>query len=360
MWVDLAREPAPQLSFCAHNKYQFKPRRQCMRSNSLFDPTVFSLFWPRSAMLLGLLTGGGVYAAPATIELPGTRVFPESVTSTKDGTVFIGSLGSGGVQRIKADSTQVESWIKPGAYGSRSIFGVLADERSNTLWVCSNDMSGVGIVIQSAESGSALKGFDLKTGAGEVSVKLPGDKTTCNDIAIGPDGAAYVTNSAAAQILRLPPKGDALEVWSSDAMLAPPSGGVGLDGIAFGADGNVYVDTYTPAEMFRVAVKDGKAGKVTRLSPSRPLVLADAIRPLGGNAFLLIEGGGRLDRIVIKGDSVAIETLKDGFAVPTGVAIVGKTAWVSEGQLGYIFDPSKKGQTPSLPFHVYSVPLPVH
>jgi hypothetical protein len=52
--------------------------------------------------------------------------------------------------------------------------------------------------------------------------------------------------------------------------------------------------------------------------------------------------------------------LKDGYAVPTGVAVVGHTAWVSEGQLSYVFDPAKKGQTPNLPFHIYSVPLRTH
>ena len=33
------------------------------------------------------------------------------------------------------------TWIKPGAFGSRSTLGVLVDERSNLLWVCSNDVS---------------------------------------------------------------------------------------------------------------------------------------------------------------------------------------------------------------------------
>jgi hypothetical protein len=33
------------------------------------------------------------------------------------------------------------------------------------------------------------------------------DHPTCNDIAIGRDGSAYVTDSAAPQILRLPPGG---------------------------------------------------------------------------------------------------------------------------------------------------------
>jgi len=304
--------------------------------------------------------GSSAFAVPASIDLPGDRVFPENIASAKDSTLYVGSLGSGGIIRIKPGAAKAEIWIKPGAFGSRSIFGVLADERSNTLWVCSNDLSALGIAIASSETGSALKGFDLKTGQGKVSAKLPGDHTLCNDIAIGPDGSAFVTNSAAPQILRLPPGSNQLEVWAADPLLAPPAGGAGLDGIAFGNSGSLYVDTYTTGELFRVDVVDGKAGKVTKLKPSRPLTLSDAIRPLGNNQFLIIEGAGRLDRMRIQGDGAVIETLKDGYAVPTGVAVVGHTAWVSEGQLSYVFDPAKKGQTPNLPFHIYSVPLRTH
>jgi len=68
---------------------------------------------------------------------------------------------------------------------------------------------------------------------------------------------------------------------------------------------------------------DGKAAKVTKLVPSRPLTLSDAIRPLGGNEFLIIEGAGRLDRMRIQGDGAVIETLKDGYVVPTGVTVIG-------------------------------------
>jgi hypothetical protein len=91
--------------------------------------------------------------------------------------------------------------------------------------------------------------------------------------------------------------------------------------------------------------------------PSRPLTLSDAIRPLGGNEFLIIEGAGRLDRMRIQGDGAVIETLKDGYVVPTGVTVIGHTAWVSEGQLAYVFDPAKKDQSPNVPFRIYSVPL---
>jgi sugar lactone lactonase YvrE len=308
-------------------------------------------------VVVGWLVTSIASAAPESIGLPGDRVFPENSAATKDGTLYVGSLGSGGIVRIKPHSAKAEVWIKPGAFGSRSVFGVLVDERSNTLWVCSNDLTALGVIITGTGSESALKGFDLKTGEGKVSAKLPGNHTLCNDIAMGPDGSTYVTNSSAPQILRLPPGSSQLDVWASDLLFAPPAGGAGLDGIAFGADGNLYVDTYTRGELFRVEASGGKAGRVTKLTPSRPLVLSDAIRHLASNEFLIIEGGGRLDRMLIKGDNATIETIKGGYNTPTGVAIVGNTAWVSEGQLSHVFDPTKKDQTPKLPFRIYSVLL---
>jgi sugar lactone lactonase YvrE len=292
-----------------------------------------------------------------SIELPGDQAFPESITSTADGTLFVGSLGDGGVIRIEPGSEEPEVWIKPGAFGSRSILGVLAHEASNTLWVCSNDLTAIGIKAAGTASGSALKGFDLKTGEGKISATLPGGQAVYNDIAVGADGSVFVTNSFAPEILRLRPGADDLEVWARDPLFASPPGTFGLDGIAFGSEDAVYVSMYASGKLLRVAVSQGTAGAVTVLNTSRAIVLPDAIRPLGENEFLLIEGEGRLDRLVINGENAVVETLEDGYSTPTGATAVGKTAWVSEGQLSYLLDPSKKGFTPNLPFRVYSVAL---
>src|SRR5271156_4633978 len=142
-------------------------------------------------------------AAPASISLPSERAFPESLSSTQDGTLYVGSLADGGVVRIKPNATP-EVWIKPGTFGSASILGVLADEPSNTLWVCSDDLSSAGIKVAGAKSGSAVIGFDLKTGVGKIRAEFAGKHNFCNDIALDAAGAAYVTNSDAPQILRLP------------------------------------------------------------------------------------------------------------------------------------------------------------
>ena len=333
----------------------FRNLATILQANSLLSRTRTGMRQVAVALALGLVAISAS-AASEPISLPGDRVFPESITSTSDGTLYVGSIANGGVLRVPPHGSP-EVWIKPGAFGTGSIFGVLADERSNTLWACANDLSAMGIRVASAAVGSSLKGFDLKTGKGKISATLPGDKALCNDIAVGPDGSVFVTNTYAPEVLRLGVGAEQLEVWFTDPLLQPPTG-AGLDGIAFGSDGNLYLDRYTPADLYRIDIANGKAGKLTQLHPSRGLVLADAIRPLDDNTFLLIEGGGSVDVMKITGDTADIETIKDGYAVPTGVTQVGPTAWVSEGQLNYIFDPTKKEQKPTLPFRLYSVPIP--
>src|SRR5216684_1774839 len=293
-----------------------------------------------------------------SIPIPGTKAFPESITSRSDGTLYVGRLGNGGIVRIKPHTHESAIFVPPGSLGSLSIFGVFADESSNTLCACSNDLSALGAPAKGSDTGSALKAFDLKTGNGKRSVSLPGTHAFCNDIAVDAKGSIYVTDSANPTILKLSPGATTFEVFTQDsAFSAPQSGGAGLDGIAFGSDGNLYVTTYTEGELMRVEVKDGRAGRITTLSGTHHLRFPDGLRTLGNNSFLLVEGSGTLDRVVIQGDAFSVTPIHGGFATPTSVARIGTTAWVSEGNTTYFFDVSKKTLTPPLPFRIYAVSL---
>ena len=295
-------------------------------------------------------------AETLSIALPGLRAFPESLTSTADGTLFIGRVGDGGIIRANARSGEVAVFVPPRASESRSILGVFADERANLLWACSNDLSAFG-GPRGGDSRSALKGFDLRTGVPKRSVPLPGAHAFCNDIAVDARGAIYVTDSAGPSVLKLSPGASAFAVFATSPQFSPPEGGIGLDGIAFGRDGNLYVTTYTAGGLFRVDVKAGRADGVTKLHGGSPLTRPDALRSLGENTFLLIEGAGTLDRVSITGDTFAAVPIRGGFREPTSVTQVEATAWVSEGQLSFFFDPAKRKSSPSLPFRIYAVPL---
>ena len=111
--------------------------------------------------------------------------------------------------------------------------------------------------------------------------------------------------------------------------------------LAIGSDGNLYVTTYIPAALFKIAVKDGKAGAVTELKTSRAIDHADAMRAFG-DSFLLIEGAGRLTKITVKGDEAQVDTIAEGLSEPVSVTQVGNTLWVAEGKLSYIIGDNKE------------------
>jgi hypothetical protein len=292
---------------------------------------------------------GAARADPASIDLP--VPFPESVTSTSEGVLYVSSFRDGGVLKIAPGSSPV-TFLNPGEHGTRSTFGVLVDEKSGTLWVASNDISAIGVKGPSDVEGSWVKGFDLKSGgAPKVSARLPTSPAAANDFAVGDDGTLYVTNVLGPQIFQLKPGAKELEVFVQDDRLKG-----GLDGIAVDESGALIVNTFFTGELFRIDVKAGAPGAITKLKTSRPLKKPDGLRSMPGG-FLMVEGDAdTLDRVTITGDEAKIETVKE-FAGPTGLTVVRDTVWVAEGQLGYLSEPKLKGK-PLPSFQLRSVPLP--
>lgn len=303
-----------------------------------------------------LLASSAALAAPSDITIPGDHVFPESITSSADGTLYIGSIGQGMIYRVPPGGTAPETFVAPGS-GQMSIFGVLADDKSGTLYACTNDTSMMGVVTPGGKGPPGLRAYDLKSGALKGSYPFPGNNGFCNDIAVGSDGAAYVTDSLNPRVLRLKSGASALEIWVDNPIFGTK--GFNLDGIAFGADGNMIVTSFSGNKLYRVEVaKDMAAGNVTELTLSKSVVMPDGLRPEeGGMAgpLLLIEGGN-LDRIAVKGNDVTIDVLRSGLPGAVAVAQIGKVAYVAVGQLNFIFDPSMKGKTPE-PSKVYATPL---
>ncbi len=305
----------------------------------------------RLASLLPLSMAVVACAASAQkpIDLPGDRLHPESVSIAPDGTAYVSGM-SGGVLRVNLATGAVTPWIAPGAFGSGALFGVLADTQNKLLWTCTNDFSARGVSVPGSDPGSVLKGFDLATGEGRVSLPLPDQGAVCNDMAVGKDGAVYVADTGHPRILRWTPGAKALEVWIED-----PVFDAGLDGLAFGGDGHLYINNVRTGALYRVALAgDGRAGAVTKLATSRPLGSPDGMRPLGGMDFAVAESQGRIARLSVKGDMVEVTTLAEGIASPTAVDVRDGTIWYVQGQVGALFNAS--APRPDLPFRLTPVP----
>ncbi|HTC36225.1 MAG TPA: hypothetical protein VK724_22785 [Bryobacteraceae bacterium] len=307
-----------------------------------------SLHHALSAAALILIAGAG-YAAPITeITLPGTRIFPESITSLSDGTLIIGSLGHGNVSRIAPGTTTVEEWIKPGTGGLNQILGVYADEKGKTLWVCSNNLANKG-------EATAAMAFDLKTGTPKGTYVLPGDGTLCNDIAVATDGTSYFTDTRQGSVLMLKPGAKTLEIAAKDPLLA------GADGLAFGEKTILYVNSVTAGKLLRLDLgPDGKAKTVVELKLSRPIERPDGMRAIGKNRLLLAENSGKMSVVTFEGDGLhnaVVTTIKEGLEMTPAVTATRGQAWIIEGKLPYMNDAAYKDKDPGT-FKMYAVPLP--
>jgi hypothetical protein len=299
---------------------------------------------------------GGCASDPALtrgdILIDGKGVHPESVTSANDGSLYVGSI-TGSIYRAGPRDVIAVPFIKPsGENGLRAVFGVLADSKSNLLWVCSvaNPFERPpGPAIP-----SELVAFELGSGKliGRWAFPAPGG--TCNDISIAKDGSAYASDTPGGRILKLARGGSALEVVASDDRLK------GIDGLAFGADGALYINNVQRNEMWRVNFPAGPGSKaeLTQLKVSEKMGGPDGLRHIGNNRFLQAEGtSGRATLVTIKGDNATIQVLRDGLNSSPGITLIGHTVYVVEGKIQYLFNPELRGKDPG-PFKAIAIALP--
>jgi len=286
-----------------------------------------------------LLAGAcALYAAdPATITIQSKNLFPESITSTADGAIIVGSYGTSTIWRIPAGENIGSQWIDASA-NKGALLGVLADEKSGRLLVCQ----------------AGVKTFDLNTGAAKESLAIPTANPFCNDLAVRDDGAIFVTDTVGAKVFMFAKGATTGVEVASDPLLA------GADGLAFLSDPDkLYVNSVTTGKLLRLDLaKDGKATKITDLKLSRPLEGPDGMRPIDGKRLIIAEGSGRTAMGIPNGDNAEITTLKEG-GMEGGTPAVTVTkgmGWTAEGKLRQ--RDAKNPDADKGPFRLFPVPLP--
>jgi hypothetical protein len=250
---------------------------------------------------------------------------------------------------VKPGAATAEPRIQPDDQPTLGILGVFADEKAKTLWGCFSSIHDV------KQPPSTLKAFDLQTGALKEKYPLPTAGAFCNDIAVGSDGTAYISDTNNMEVDRLAPGSHQLEVWAGNGGFGSKDGV--LDGIPV-LENRLYVNKLTTNKLFTVPIEaDGKAGTITETKLDRAIHNPDGMRSFGKDSVLIVEGGGQgwQSRIRINGDSGQVTPLKEGY--PDGavsVTVVGTTAYVLEGQLSALFGPPDPHRVEKL-FHATAV-----
>ena len=253
---------------------------------------------------------------------------PESMTVAPGGVLIVGSAGSPFVYKVPAGATVAEKFVDASAEGPGTFFfGMLADASTKTLWTC--QLTPVPDT-RPAQRHTALRGFDLSTGAPKVRWNLPGDNTTCNDFVIGPDKALYITDTSVGRIYRLPAGATSAELYLENRTLQ------GVDGITF-LDGTLYFNNVFFSKLYRVPVDaSGKPGQPVDIWMDQPVKGPDGMRAANGKIFVAENGSGKITSLTIDGDKAHVTVLKDGLKTPTGVEPAGDTLWFTERGTGKV------------------------
>jgi sugar lactone lactonase YvrE len=275
-------------------------------------------------------------------ELPGEAVFPESIgVDAATGDAYVGSLADGALYRLTG-ADRAELWLPGGRDGRGSAAGVKIDS-CGRLWAAGgND--------------GALWVYDLASRALVARLATGARPSLVNDIAFGPRGEAYVTDSLDPALLRAVGEPLALGRWVDLAAAGVPwPAGLNLNGVVVTSDGRHVVACQTNLGRFwHVELDTGKVGEVAL--GGGPLEHCDGLALSGSQLYIAVNACNLVAVACLAEDGAKgrVHTIvrSEAFAFPTAVAVSGGRLLVVNGQL------DKMGGHPRLPFTVIAVAIP--
>lgn len=191
--------------------------------------------------------------------LPDSTFWPEGVdVDPRSGRIYVASVRHRTIAELTPGGAMLREVLPRHAPGIGAILGVRVDPARGVLWATTAGMPQMMGYVPADSSLHALLRIRLTDGAVERRWDLPPAATghTLGDLAIGPAGDVFVTDSREPVLYRLRPDGSALEPLRHPLFRS-------LQGIAPHPDGQtVFVADYSHG-LLRIDLGDGR---VTRLA----------------------------------------------------------------------------------------------
>ncbi|MEU7600759.1 SMP-30/gluconolactonase/LRE family protein [Streptomyces sp. NPDC041003] len=190
--------------------------------------------------------------------LPGAKVYPEGIaTDPRTRTVYVGSYADGTVYRARPGRAEAEVFLPAGTDGRHTANGLRVDARGR-LWVTD---STAGVAVYDTATGARIAHFEVAAGSTARFV---------NDLAVTPDGTAYLTDSIRGVVYRVTPQqlaagsGVLTEAYDLAPVLRPrPAGGFSLNGIVSDRTGRYLLTVdMVEGELFRIDLRTGAVRRV--------------------------------------------------------------------------------------------------
>jgi WD40 repeat protein len=281
--------------------------------------------------------------------LPGEEVFPEGVAyrpetgdffvgSTTDGTVFQGN--------VEGDSEETEVFLEPGSDGRQIAIGMEVDEEGR-LFIAGGDTGTIFV-------------YDVETGDLVSSLHTPeAEATFLNDVAVTPNGDAFVTDSMRPVLFRVTSTPDGVketEPWLDfGGTSLEYEEGFNANGIDATENGRylIVVQSNT-GELFRIDTESREVAQIDL--GGETLTNGDGLLLDGRTAYIMRNEQELIVPVELSGDYTSGEVGESftdpSLAYPTTIAKYDERLLVVNSQ----FD-EREGE-PELPFTVSDIEIP--
>ena len=292
---------------------------------------------------------------PARYVLPGATVFPEGITyDSAARALYVGSTTDGAIYRADVRDTLAAVYLPGGADQRTDVRGVKVDGRGRLF--AAGGATGRAFVYDTRASGGARLVAALASTAAAGASFL-------NDVAVGPSGDAYFTDSREPVLYRVPATPGAggqlqLERWLPLAGTPIVYGtGFNLNGIVATSDGRYLLTVQSnTGRLYRVTLADKAVREVAVTGAT--LTNGDGLVLEGQTLYVVRNANREVVKLTMSDDfaagAAASVTTYPGLLFPTTAARAGARLLLVNSQL----DRRTAGQPPALPFTVASVPLP--
>jgi sugar lactone lactonase YvrE len=248
------------------------------------------------ATTLSLVAGPTAIASgrPSVYELQGDAggsKFEGIGADERRGVFYVSEVTGGEIHRGTAHQAQTQEWLAGDGTDGRFTARGISTDKAGRVYIAGGP-NGIG---------TGRPDLWVYSADGELlaALRTPGDNVFLNDVAIGPDGAAYFTNSNAPQVFRVALEGGSWSAtrWADASGTVQQASGFNLGGIVVTADRSALV------------VAQGNLGILWRFD----LATGTATRVDTGDAALtdadgLVREGSRLT--VVRNFARSIATLR--------------------------------------------------
>ncbi|HVK21832.1 MAG TPA: hypothetical protein VM677_10775 [Actinokineospora sp.] len=261
------------------------------------------------------------------------------------GLFYVSEVTGGEIHRGTSGSAQTAQWLAgDGTDGRFTARGITVDAAGRVYVAGGPNGIGTGhpdLWVYAAD-GTLL-----------AALRAPGTDVFLNDVAIGPDGAAYFTNSNDPQIYRVADDGTGwrTDLWADATGTVERRPGFNLGGIVLTADRGAFVVAQgNTGRLWRFASADGT---VSEIATGADLVNADGLVRQGGTLTVVRNFSRMLATLRLSADGRTATMVGQRATDPTRVLT---TAKVLRGQLLFV-DSKFDEPTATPPYEIVTDPL---